>query len=83
MSGGGEWVGTPFDDTFIDAAGNYTINGGGGQDYFQINQDSDEVAVSFAARRLLAVSSYDSTTLRRRQSDRKYDSHRLHHYQSQ
>ena len=62
LSGGGEWVGTPFDDTFIDAAGSYTINGGGGQDYFQINQDSDEVAVSFAARRLLAVSSYDSTT---------------------
>ena len=83
LSGGGEYAGTPFDDTFIDAAGNYTINGGGGQDYFQINQDSNEVAVSFAARRQLAVSSYDSTSSGCRQFDRKCDSHRLHHYQSQ
>ena len=39
LSGGGEWNGTPFDDTFIDGPGNYTVNGGGGQDFFQINQD--------------------------------------------
>ena len=38
-------IGTPFDDTFIDAAGNYTINGGGGQDNFQINQTSNEVVL--------------------------------------
>src|ERR1700722_9381445 len=63
LSGGGEYAGTPFDDTFIDASGNYTINGGGGQDNFQINQDSDEVLFSLSSSRQLAVSTYDSTSL--------------------
>ena len=63
LSGGGEWSGTPFDDTFIDGPGNYTVNGGGGQDFFQINQDSDEVVFAFAPSNQLAVSTYDSTTL--------------------
>ena len=63
LSGGGEYVGTPFDDTFIDAPGNYTINGGGGQDNFQINQDSDGVVLSFGAQHQLVVSTSDSTSL--------------------
>ena len=63
LSGGGEYEGSPFDDTFIDGPGNYTVNGGGGQDYFQINQDSNEVVFAFAPSNQLAVSTYDSTTL--------------------
>jgi T5SS/PEP-CTERM-associated repeat protein len=63
LSGGGEWNGTSFDDTFVDGPGNYTVNGGGGQDFFQINQASNEVVFSFGSQRQLAVSTYDSTTL--------------------
>ena len=63
LSGGGEYAGTPFSDTFIDGPGNYTINGGGGQDYFQVNQGSDEVLFSLTSAHQLAVSTYDSTTL--------------------
>ena len=59
LSGGGEYIGTPFDDTFIDAAGAYTINGGGGQDNFQINQDSDGVVLAFGAQHKLVVSTSD------------------------
>ena len=59
LSGGGEYIGTPFDDTFIDAAGTYTINGGGGQDNFQINQDSDGVVLAFGAQHKLVVSTSD------------------------
>ena len=58
------YVGTPFDDTFIDAAGNYTVNGGGGdQDIFQINQASDHVLFSLSSPQQLAVSTYSSTAL--------------------
>ena len=65
LSGGaGEYAGTPFDDTFIDAAGNYTINGGGGDlDTFQINQNSDHVLFSLISPHQLGVSTYSSTTL--------------------
>ncbi len=63
LNNGGEYVGTPFDDTFIDGPGSYTINGGGGQDNFQINQDSDEVALSFGSQHQLVASTYDSTNL--------------------
>ena len=61
LSGGGEWNGTPFDDTFIDGPGYYTVNGGGGQDDFQVNQSSDEVALSFSSHHQLDVLTYDST----------------------
>ncbi|HZZ25774.1 MAG TPA: VCBS repeat-containing protein [Roseiarcus sp.] len=64
LSGGGEYAGTPFDDTFIDASGNYTINGGGGQDNFQINQVSDEVLFSLSSSHQLEVSTYDDPSLR-------------------
>jgi T5SS/PEP-CTERM-associated repeat protein len=63
LSGGGEYEGTPFDDTFIDAAGNYTINGGGGQDNFQINQDSDEVDLAFGSHHQLVVGTFSSTVV--------------------
>ena len=63
LSGGGEYAGTPFDDTFIDASGTYTINGGGGQDNFQINQASDEVLFSLSSSNQLVVSTYNSTSL--------------------
>ena len=63
LSGGGEWAGTPFDDTFIDGPGNYTVNGGGGQDNFQINQNSDHVLFSLLSPHQLGVSTYSSTTL--------------------
>jgi T5SS/PEP-CTERM-associated repeat protein len=64
LSGGGEWAGTPFDDTFIDGPGNYTINGGGGDlDSFQINQNSDHVLFSLSSPHQLGVSTYSSTTL--------------------
>jgi hypothetical protein len=62
LSGGGEYVGTPFDDTFIDGPGNYTVNGGGGQDNFQINQDSAEVVLAFGAQHKLAVLNSDGIT---------------------
>jgi T5SS/PEP-CTERM-associated repeat protein len=61
--GAGEYVGTPFDDTFIDAPGNYTINGGGDQDIFQINQTSNQVLFSLSSSQQLAVSTYSSTAL--------------------
>ena len=64
MSGGGEYAGTPFDDTFIDAPGNYTINGGGGQDNFQINLVPDEVLFSLSSSHQLEVSTYDDPSLR-------------------
>ena len=64
LSGGGECAGTPFDDTFIDGPGNYTINGGGGDlDTFQINQNSDHVLFSLLSPHQLGVSTYSSTTL--------------------
>jgi hypothetical protein len=56
-------AGTPFDDTYIDGPGNYTVNGGGAQDNFQINQNSNEVVFAFTSSNQLAVSTYDSTTL--------------------
>ena len=62
--GAGEYVGTPFDDTFIDASGNYTVNGGGGDlDTFQINQASNHVLFSLSSPQQLAVSTYNSTAL--------------------
>jgi T5SS/PEP-CTERM-associated repeat protein len=62
--GAGEYVGTPFDDTFIDAAGNYTINGGGGDlDTLQINQASNHVLFSLSSAQQLAVSTYSSAAL--------------------
>ena len=64
LSGGGEYIGTPFDDTFIDGPGNYTINGAGGDlDSFQINQPSDHVLFSLISPHQLGVSTYSSTTL--------------------
>ena len=64
VGGGGEHAGTPFDDTFIDGPGNYTINGGGGDlDSFQINQNSDHVLFSLISPHQLGVSTYSSTTL--------------------
>jgi hypothetical protein len=63
LNGGGEYEGTPFDDTFIDAPGNYAINGGGGQDNFQINQNSNEVVFSLSSSQQLAVSTYSNTNL--------------------
>jgi hypothetical protein len=50
-------------DTYIDGLGNYTVNGGGGEDHFQINQNSNEVVFAFTPSNQLAVSTYDSTTL--------------------
>ncbi len=63
LSGGGEWAGTPFDDTFIDGPGNYTVNGGGGQDNFQINQNSDHVLFSLSSPQKLTVSTYSNANL--------------------
>ena len=46
LSGGGEYVGTPFDDTITDAPGNYTVAGGGGSDTFHVNGESSEAQLS-------------------------------------
>ena len=82
LSGGGEYEGTPFADTFIDAAGNYTINGAGGQDNFQINQDSDEVLFSLSSSHQLAVSTYNSIESDCCGFDRDDHAPRLYSYQS-
>ena len=81
LSGGGEYAGTPFDDTFIDASGNYAINGGGGQDNFQINQDSNEVALFtqlFASTHYLHLQQHESDCCG---FDRDDDAPRLYSYQ--
>ena len=61
LSGGGEYIGTPFDDTFIDAPGAYTINGGGGHDNFQINQNSAGVVLAFGAQHKLVTLTSDGS----------------------
>jgi len=44
--GNGEYSGTPFNDTVSDAPGTYTINGGGGDDYFIVNYNASQVQIS-------------------------------------
>jgi T5SS/PEP-CTERM-associated repeat protein len=45
LSGGGEDIGSPFDDTITDGPGNYTVNGGGGSDTFIVPFLSSQVTV--------------------------------------
>ncbi len=47
--GNGEYVGTPFNDAITDAPGTYTVDGGGGDDTFLVNDPSDQVAISLDA----------------------------------
>ena len=46
LSGGGEYIGTPFDDGITDAPGTYTVDGGGGKDNFFVNYNSDQVSLA-------------------------------------
>ena len=46
LSGGGEDIGSPFDDTITDGPGTYTVNGGGGSDTFVVPFLSSQVTVT-------------------------------------
>jgi T5SS/PEP-CTERM-associated repeat protein len=48
LGGGGdnEYVGTPFNDFITDAPGIYTVNGGGGDDTFVVNDPASEAQLS-------------------------------------
>jgi T5SS/PEP-CTERM-associated repeat protein len=62
LSGGGEYIGTPFDDTITDGPGNYTVNGGGGSDTFVVPFSSSQVTVTENSAGDVIVNSPDGVT---------------------
>jgi T5SS/PEP-CTERM-associated repeat protein len=59
-AGNNEYNGTPFNDTLTDAPGIYTVNGGGGDDTFVVNDPANQVAISFDAKNDAIVKTYSS-----------------------
>ena len=63
LSGGGEYVGTPFNDTITDAAGTYFVDGGGGVDTFVVPDSANQVVILADSKGDPIVETYSSTTL--------------------
>jgi hypothetical protein len=59
-AGNNLYNGTPFNDTLTDAPGTYTVNGGGGDDTFVVNDPANQVAISFDANNDAIVKTYSS-----------------------
>jgi T5SS/PEP-CTERM-associated repeat protein len=59
-AGNNLYNGTPFNDTLTDAPGTYTVNGGGGNDTFVVNDPANQVAISFDAKNDAIVKTYSS-----------------------
>ncbi len=59
-AGNNEYQGTPFNDTITDAPGTYTVNGGGGDDTFVVNEPANQVAISFDGSKDAIVRTYSS-----------------------
>ena len=62
MSGGGEYIGTSFNDTITDGPGNYTVAGGGGGDTFVVPFLSSQVTITENTAGGVIVNSPDGVT---------------------